>query len=186
MAPTCGPFGPMGRFVKHVTPDAWQRSYDLAAPHGKFCGVVAQFQFRKGFHFMCEQPSGSDLYYEHHWLAVLYHASVYQQRYDRCMAGFKAQYGPYKGAFIKKASTMTASNIRPSSNHLGNFNAGAIMPICKCMVRVKTCPHAKYGHGMKLIVSPTAYIDSRKSSWHSPQPVYKPILDKKWTTPTRS
>ena len=26
MAPTCGPFGPMGRFVKYVTPDAWQRS----------------------------------------------------------------------------------------------------------------------------------------------------------------
>ena len=22
-APTCGPFGPMGRFVKYVTPDAW-------------------------------------------------------------------------------------------------------------------------------------------------------------------
>ena len=41
MAPTCGPFGPMGRFVKYVTLDAWQRSYDLAAPHGKFCGVVA-------------------------------------------------------------------------------------------------------------------------------------------------
>ena len=62
MAPTCGPFGPMGRFVKHVTPDAWLRSYDLAAPHGKFCGVVAQMQLREGLHFICEQPSGSDLY----------------------------------------------------------------------------------------------------------------------------
>ena len=75
MAPTCGPFGPMGRFVKYVTPDAWQRSFDLAAPHGKFCGVVAQMQLRKGLHFICEQPSGSDLYYEHPWPAVLNHPS---------------------------------------------------------------------------------------------------------------
>ena len=60
MAPTCGPFGPMGRFVKYVTPDAWQRSYDLAAPHGKFRGVVAQMQLKKGLHFICE-PSGPEL-----------------------------------------------------------------------------------------------------------------------------
>ena len=43
MTPTCGPFGPMGRFVKYVTPDSRQRSYDLAAPHGKFCGVVDKY-----------------------------------------------------------------------------------------------------------------------------------------------
>ena len=110
MAPTCGPFGPMGRFVKHVTPDAWQRSYDLAAPHGKFCGVIAQMQLRKGLHFICEQPSGSDLYYENPWPDVLKHPNVYQQRYDRCMAGLKAQFGPHKGTHIKKASTMTSSS----------------------------------------------------------------------------
>ena len=51
MAPTCGPFGPMGRFVKYGNSDAWQRSYDLAAPHGKFCGVVAHMQLRKGLKF---------------------------------------------------------------------------------------------------------------------------------------
>ena len=110
MAPTCGPFGPMGRFVKHVTPDSWQRSYDQAAPHGRFCGVVAQMQLRKGLHFICEQPSGSDLYFEPPWPAVLNNPTVRQQRYDRCMAGLKAQYGPNKGMSIKKASTMTASH----------------------------------------------------------------------------
>ena len=110
MAPTCGPFGPMGRFVKHVTPDAWQRSYDLAAPHGKFCGVIAQMQLRKGLHFICEQPSGSDLYYENPWPDVLKHPRVSQQKYDRCMAGLKAQFGPHKGTHIKKASTMTSSS----------------------------------------------------------------------------
>ena len=110
LAPTCGPFGPMGRFVKYVTSDAWQRSYDLAAPHGKFCGVDAHMQLRKGLHFICEQPSGSDLYYEHPWPAVLNNSDVYQQRHGRCMAGLKAQHGPHKGTFIEKASTMTASS----------------------------------------------------------------------------
>ena len=110
VAPTCGPLGPMGGFVKYVTPDAWQRSYDLAAPQGKFCGVVAQMQLKKGLHFICEQPAGSDLYYEHPWPAVLNHPGVYQQRYDRCVAGAKAQYGPHKGVSVKKASTMTASS----------------------------------------------------------------------------
>ena len=110
MAPTCGPFGPMGRFNRCINHDAWQRSYNLAAPHGKFCGVIAQMQLRKGLHFICEQPSGSDLYYEKPWPDVLKHPSVSQQRYDRCMAGLKAQFGPYKGTYIKKASTMTASS----------------------------------------------------------------------------
>lgn len=27
MAPTCGPFGPMGRFVRHVAPESWKQSY---------------------------------------------------------------------------------------------------------------------------------------------------------------
>ena len=96
MALTCGPFRTYGQ--------------DLAAPHGKFCGVVAHKQLKKGLHFIYGQPSGSDLYSEHPWLAVLNHFNVYQQRYDRCMAGLKAQYGPHKGTFIKKASTMVASN----------------------------------------------------------------------------
>ena len=99
----------MDGFVEYVIPDSWQRSYDLAAPHGKTCGVVARMQLRKGLHFICEQPSGSDLYYEHPWPALLNHLDVYQQRYDRCMAGLKAQYGPRMGVSIKKASTMTAS-----------------------------------------------------------------------------
>ena len=110
MAPTCGPFGPMGRFVKYVTPDSWQRSYDQAAPHGRFCGVVAQMQLKRGLHFICEQPSGSDLYFEQPWPAVLNNPTVRQQRYDGCIAGLKAQFGPNKGMSIKKASTMTASH----------------------------------------------------------------------------
>ena len=182
MAPTCGPFGPMGRFVKHVTPDAWQRSYDLVAPHGKFCGVVAQMQLRKGLHFICEQPSGSDLYYEHPWPAVLNHPGVYQQRYDSCMAELKAQYGPFRGTFIKKASTMTASNniflepfeelqCRGNHAHLqmhgGDQNLSAY--------QVWTWDEAdRVAYGIHR---------PKKSSWHIPQPVYKPILDKRMNDP---
>ena len=67
-------------------------------------------QLKKGLHFICEQPLGPDLYYEHPWPAVLNHPNVYQQRYDRCMAGLKAQFGHGKGTFIKNASTMTSSS----------------------------------------------------------------------------
>ena len=49
------------------------------------------------------------------------------------------------------------------------------MLICKCMVKVKICLHVKSGHGMKPIVLPTAYIDSRKSSWLIPRLMYKPV-----------
>eukprot|EP00972_Heterocapsa_arctica_P032816 4830892-Heterocapsa_arctica.AAC.1 len=55
MAPICGPFGPMGRFVRYVTPASWLRPYNLAAPHGRFCGVMALVQLSKGLHFLSEQ-----------------------------------------------------------------------------------------------------------------------------------
>ena len=51
------------------------------------------------------------------------------------------------------------------------------------MVRAKTYPHAKSGHGMKLIVSPVAYIDSGRFSWPTLRLVYKPTLDKQMIDP---
>ena len=110
MAPTCGPFGPMGQLNRKLHPSSWQRAYDNAAPHGRFCGEIAQLQLRKGRHFICEQPLGSTLYLEQPWPQVLNQSTVCQQKYDRCMAGLKAQSGPYKGMYIRKSSTMTASN----------------------------------------------------------------------------
>ena len=32
MAPTCGPFGPMGRLSRHMHPKSWASAYDQAAP----------------------------------------------------------------------------------------------------------------------------------------------------------
>ena len=52
------------------------------------------------------------------------------------------------------------------------------MLICICMVKAEICLHVKFGHGMRLIVSPMAYIDSRKSKRPIPQLVSKPILHK--------
>ena len=57
------------------------------------------------------------------------------------------------------------------------------MLICRCMVKAETCPHVKYGHGMKLIGQPLAYTDSRKSRKLIPQLVSKPILDKLMNVP---
>ena len=57
------------------------------------------------------------------------------------------------------------------------------MLICKCMVKAETCPHVKYGHGMRPIVLLMAYTDSRKSRRLIPQLVSKPILDKLMNVP---
>ena len=43
MAPTCTPFGPMSHLNYQINYDGWLRSYDLAAPHGRFCGRIALF-----------------------------------------------------------------------------------------------------------------------------------------------
>ena len=56
MSPTCGPFGPLSHLNKAAQPAAWQASYERAAPHGRFCGVVALLQLRKKRHFVNEQP----------------------------------------------------------------------------------------------------------------------------------
>ena len=116
----------MGRFVKYVTPDAWQRYYDPAAPHGKFCGVAAQMQPKKGLHFICEQPVGSDLYYEHPWPAVLNHPNVYNRDMTDAWLGSKLSMVPIRELLSRKLPPMTASskillepfeNLQCRSNH---------------------------------------------------------------------
>ena len=64
MAPTCTPYGPMANLVKHVTPASWKRSLDLARPHGRFCGRVAQLMQSLGKYFIAEQPHPSNLWRE--------------------------------------------------------------------------------------------------------------------------
>ena len=56
VAPASAPFGPLGISNKEVHPQAWERSYNQVAPHGRFCGEIALLQLQKGLHFLCEHP----------------------------------------------------------------------------------------------------------------------------------
>ena len=84
MSPTCGPFGALSHLVKAAQPSGWAASYAKAAPHGRFCGVVALLQLREGRHFVNEQPDPSNLYDEEPWPQVLAHPSVVSLRRHRC------------------------------------------------------------------------------------------------------
>ena len=38
---SCTPFGPLAAISKVNAYDAWKKSYDQCAPHGRFCGIIA-------------------------------------------------------------------------------------------------------------------------------------------------
>ena len=109
MAPACGPFGPLGVLNEKLYPEAMARAYAAAAPLARFCGQVAQHQLDAGMHFIQEQPYPSRLYDEIPWPKVLSMSEVCQVVYHRCMCKLRVQHGPYRGFYIKKPSTMTAS-----------------------------------------------------------------------------
>ena len=44
MSPMCRPFGRHSNINYMYNYDGWKRSYDLAAPHGRFCGHIAIYQ----------------------------------------------------------------------------------------------------------------------------------------------
>ena len=116
MSPTCAPFGPLSHLNKAAQPEAWQRSYENAAPHGRFCGLVALTQLKHGRHFINEQPDPSNLYKEHPWPTVLSTKGVVSVRWDRCQTGLVV-----KGLPAKKASRMVASHpllIAPFENKI--------------------------------------------------------------------
>ena len=108
MAPTCTPYGPMANLVKHVTPASWKRSLDLARPHGRFCGRVAQLMQRLGKYFIAEQPHPSNLWREPEWLAVQRHPCTIKLVIHQCMAG---QTGP-SGMPAKKPTSLMANHVK--------------------------------------------------------------------------
>ena len=79
MAPTCTPFGPMANFNWHRNYDTWLRSYNDAAPHGRFCGEVALLMMELNRYFLNEQPFPSMLYDEPPWPTVRAHPDVTQE-----------------------------------------------------------------------------------------------------------
>ena len=72
-SPMCRPFGNLGRANRTLHPEAWERSYQQAAPHGRFVGKLALKQINAGRFFLNEQPHPSDLYKEEPWPEVLQH-----------------------------------------------------------------------------------------------------------------
>ena len=90
-APTCTPFGPLGKVNHSLHYDSWLISYQNAAPHGRFCGEMALLQDKQGRFWLNEQPRGSWLYYEDPWPEVLARPNTRSKIVDQCMVG---QTGP--------------------------------------------------------------------------------------------
>ncbi len=87
MAPMCTPFGPMGQFNEHKYPEGWTRSYNVAAPHGRFCGEIALLQMRKKLHWGREHPHPTTLDREPPWPEVIATPGVTKAIWDRCRTG---------------------------------------------------------------------------------------------------
>ena len=104
MAPMCTPFGPMGQFNEHKYPEGWARSYNMAAPHGRFCGEIAKIQLSKKLHFIREHPHPTTLDLEPPWPDVLATPGVTRQLWDRCRTGLVFRDKP-----CRKTSEMVGS-----------------------------------------------------------------------------
>jgi len=106
MSPMCRPFGRHSNINYIHNYEGWKRSYDLAAPHGRFCGYIALCQIQNNRFFLNEQPDPSYLYQEHPWPKVLQHPTVLKEIVDQCMTG---QTGP-EGGLAKKRTGFTANS----------------------------------------------------------------------------
>ena len=102
MSPMCRPFGPYAQMNYRIHYDGWLKSYELAAPHGRFCGEVAETQLKVHRDFFNEQPHPSWLYEEEPWPRVPADPRVDSRIVDQCMAGAVGPggglQGPHRGA----------------------------------------------------------------------------------------
>ena len=106
MAPTCRPFGPRAHMNRVINHDGWRRSYEDAAPHGRFCGRVADKQMNEGRFFINEQPHPSSLYEEDDWKRVVKRPEIVTAVIHQCMTG---QRGP-TGKLLKKPTGFVANH----------------------------------------------------------------------------
>ena len=84
MASTCRPFGRWAICNYFWNYEAWKRSCDDAAPHGRFCGYLAFLQIELGGFFVNEQPEASWLFSEPSWPDVLESPGVDCVIFDQC------------------------------------------------------------------------------------------------------
>ena len=105
MAPTCAPFGPLGHRNRVTHPEAWARSYDWAAPHGRFAGHVALRQCVNNRFYFMEQPIGSTLYQEDPWPRVIFRDDALECVMDQCMVGQRNTHGE----LVRKRTALRAN-----------------------------------------------------------------------------
>ena len=110
MAPICGPFGPLGYLNASKNKVTHQASLAIAVPVARFCGEIALLQLDKGFSFICEQPEPSRLYEQQPWPRVLKNDRICREVYDRCRCGLKVSAPGLGQLFIKKPTSVTASD----------------------------------------------------------------------------
>ena len=108
MATTCAPFGPLGTLNRKIHPEAGHRTYDNAAPHGRFCGEIALLQLQKDRHFMSENPHPTTLYHEFPWSEVCKSPDVKYLLWDRCQTGLRQS---STGLPIRKRSGWLTSHV---------------------------------------------------------------------------
>ena len=93
MGPTCKPFGKLANYNYWHNYDAWLKSYQEAAPHGRFCGELALIQDDGNRYFICEQPKDSWLFTEQPWPLVMMRPNTTQVVFDQCRVGLKTKEG---------------------------------------------------------------------------------------------
>eukprot|EP00971_Amphidinium_carterae_P303256 6025793-Amphidinium_carterae.2 len=59
----------------------------MAAPHGALCAEVAGEQLEGGRTFVCEQPTGSQLWHLDPWPRVIAHPDTAAVNFDQCRLG---------------------------------------------------------------------------------------------------
>ena len=106
MSPMCRAFGRHANINYQYNYEGWKRSYDISAPHGRFCGRIAMIQIKNGRFFINEQPDPSWLYLEFPWPLVTSHHTVLKEIVDQCMTG---QTGP-DGGLARKRTGFTANS----------------------------------------------------------------------------
>ena len=89
----CRPFGKLANYNRIYNHEAWQRSYQEAAPHGRFCGKLALIQQDNQRYFICEQPKDSKLFCEPPWPKVLKRSTTVIKFVDQCTMGLKTKEG---------------------------------------------------------------------------------------------
>ena len=122
MGPTCKPFGKLANYNYWHNYEAWLKSYQEAAPHGRFCGELALLQDDGNRYFICEQPKDSWLFTEQPWPIVMNRNNTTQVIFDQCRVGLRTK----EGLLAMKPTVLVSNseillepfrNLRCTGNH---------------------------------------------------------------------